>query len=104
MRIQGEESVRAAQITPAPQVTGQQGSAGHAAAGSAESGSPAATVDFSSQAQQIQSAKAAVDAVPDVREDLVSSLKQRVDSGTYHVNSSDIADMMLRRATADTTK
>jgi negative regulator of flagellin synthesis FlgM len=104
MRIQGDESVRAASITPASAVSGQQGSASHASTDSTESGSPAATVDFSSQAQQIQNAKAAVDAVPDVREDLVASLKQRVDSGTYHVNASDIADMMLRRTTADQVK
>lgn len=103
MRIQGEESVRAAQVPSTAPVSGQQGS-GSQAGSAGEAGTPAATVDFSSQAQQIQSAKAAVDAVPDVREDLVASLKQRVDSGNYHVSSSDIADMMLRRTTADQVK
>ncbi|HEX5323525.1 MAG TPA: flagellar biosynthesis anti-sigma factor FlgM [Capsulimonadaceae bacterium] len=103
MRIQGDESVRATQVSPATSVSGQ-GSSGQAGGAGSSEGSPAATVDFSSQAQQIQSAKAAVNAVPDVREDLVASLKQRVDSGTYHVKASDIADMMLRRTTADQIK
>lgn len=103
MRIQGEESVRAGLVPGTAPVSGQQGAGGQAG-GAAESGTPAATVDFSSQAQTIKNAKAAVDAAPDVRDDLVASLKQRIDSGNYNVSSSDIADMMLRRTTADQIK
>lgn len=103
MRIQGDESTRAAQVPSAAPVPGQAGS-GNEAGNASDSSTPAATVDFSSQAQQIKSATAAVNATPDVREDLVSSLKQRIDSGNYHVSSSDIADMMMRRTTADQLK
>jgi len=62
---------------------------------------PAATVSFSSAAQDIATAKAAIDNVPAGREEFVNSLKQQVEAGTYNVSSSDIADMMLRRASAD---
>jgi len=103
MRIQGDESVRASQLLPSSPVSGQ-GTAGQTGGTDSSDDSPAATVDFSSQAQQIQNAKAAVNAVPDVREDLVASLKQRIDSGNYHVSASDIADMMLRRTSADHIK
>src|SRR5690348_1359669 len=102
MRIQSNESARAS-LTPAVSPAANQ--QGHSnSAGSSAAGSPAATVDFSAQAQQIQNAKAAVDATPDVRQSLVDSLKQKVDSGTYKVSSSDIADMMLRRHAADQIK
>jgi flagellar biosynthesis anti-sigma factor FlgM len=58
-------------------------------------------VTLSSQAQQISQVTATVNALPDVREDVVSSLKAQIASGEYKVNSADIADMMLRRHTAD---
>lgn len=103
MRIQGDESARAAQVSSPAPVSNQTGS-GSQTENTSDSSTPAATVNFSSQAQQIKSATAAVNATPDVREDLVASLKQKVDSGTYHVSSSDIADMMIRRTTADQIK
>ena len=67
----------------------------------ASEATPAATVSFSSAAQDISNAKAAIDNVPAGREQLVNSLKQQVEAGTYNVSSTDIADMMLRRASAD---
>jgi negative regulator of flagellin synthesis FlgM len=57
---------------------------------------------FSSRAQEIIRAKTAVDSAPDVREDLVKSLKDKIDSGQYQVSSDDIAEMMLPRQSADT--
>jgi flagellar biosynthesis anti-sigma factor FlgM len=62
---------------------------------------PAAQVELSSQAQAIASAKAAVDATPETRDDLVARLKSQVDAGTYQVSGKDIAEQMLRRAQAD---
>lgn len=46
-------------------------------------------------------AEAALDGVPDVREDVVNELKERIGKGDYKVSGSDIADMMLRRRAAD---
>lgn len=39
--------------------------------------------------------------VPDVREDIVMELKERIENGEYNVSGADIADMMLRRMKAD---
>lgn len=37
----------------------------------------------------------------DIREDIVESLRERLDAGTYNVSGTDIADMIFRRAIAD---
>ena len=39
--------------------------------------------------------------IPDIREQIVASLKERIESGTYHVSGEQIAEMMVRRALAD---
>jgi len=104
MKILQDEAVNAARIG---QVEGassvKQSAASSQGTVESQSGSvsPAATVSFSTQAQDIAKAKAAVNAAPDVREDLVSSLKARVSSGTYSVSGADVADMMMRRMAAD---
>jgi len=101
MRISGEQSQLAGSVAP---VTGANPTAAKATDQTAAASgveSPAATVTLSANAQAIQQAKAAVAATPDVREGLVASIKAKVDAGTYNVSSSDIADMMLRRHTAD---
>jgi hypothetical protein len=42
-----------------------------------------------------------MDAISDVREDIVASLRERVESGSYHVSGEQIAEMLLRRMHAD---
>jgi len=42
-----------------------------------------------------------VKAAPDVREDIVMKLKERIEKGEYKVDSTEIAEMMMRRAQAD---
>lgn len=37
----------------------------------------------------------------DVREDIVASLRERIEAGTYNVTGVEIADMIFRRAVAD---
>ena len=39
--------------------------------------------------------------VPDVRDDIVASLRERIESGLYNVGAETIAEMMVRRAVAD---
>ncbi|MDH7602801.1 MAG: flagellar biosynthesis anti-sigma factor FlgM [Armatimonadota bacterium] len=46
-------------------------------------------------------AEAALKNVPDVREDLVDEIKRRIEGGSYNVSAEDIAEMMLRRLSAD---
>lgn len=69
------------------------GTNGHAA--------PAASVEISPRAQEIARVRAEVQAAPEVREDLVESIRARLEAGEYRVSSEDIADLMLRRAYAD---
>ena len=42
-----------------------------------------------------------VKAAPDVREDIVMQLKERIEKGEYKVSGDEIADMMIRRMRAD---
>jgi negative regulator of flagellin synthesis FlgM len=55
------------------------------------------TVSFSSIGKDIQVAKQAVNAAPDVREDVVASLKAAIKNGTYNVSSEDFAEKLLAK-------
>ena len=46
-------------------------------------------------------AEAALVDVPDVREDAIREIKERIQKGEYAVSGQDVADMMLRRLAAD---
>lgn len=54
-------------------------------------------LQISTAGRDFQSAKSAVAAVPDVREDLVSSIKARIDNGTYQVDTSAFAEKLLTK-------
>ncbi len=54
-------------------------------------------LQLSSAGRDFQTAKAAVAAVPDVREDLVSSIRARIDNGTYQVEASAFAEKLLAK-------
>ncbi|MDR3711140.1 MAG: flagellar biosynthesis anti-sigma factor FlgM [Capsulimonadaceae bacterium] len=98
MRITGEQSNAASRINS---VSGAHAPAAAQSGADESPMSSAATATFSARAQEISRAKAAVNAAPDTRDDLVSSIKDRVDAGTYNPSSDDIAEMMLRRHAAD---
>ncbi len=101
MRITDNESLRAGQVSPITQTQAVAPQPKAAAQAYGKGASPAAQVEFSEQAQAIAVAAVAVDAAPDVRENLVAKLKSQVDAGTYHVSGKDIAEQILRRAQAD---
>lgn len=42
-----------------------------------------------------------VKAAPDVREEIVMKLKERIEKGEYEISGEEIADMMIRRMKAD---
>lgn len=46
-------------------------------------------------------AEAALAEVPEVRDEMVRELKERIAKGEYEVSGEDIAEMMLRRRGAD---
>ena len=62
-----------------------------------------ARVDISGRAQEVRRVTELIKQLPEVREDRVQALKAQFESGTYHVSSEDIADLIIRRALADNT-
>ena len=101
MKISNLESLRASQTDAVARPAGVTGVSPLPTGAAGQAGAPAAQVELSSQAQALASAKAAVEATPDTRDDLVAKLKAQIDGGTYQVSGADIADQMLRRAQAD---
>lgn len=59
------------------------------------SGKDQVTISRTGAAYQL--AQQAVKSVPDVREELVADLKQRIDAGTYDVSGEAFADKLLKR-------
>ena len=53
------------------------------------------TVEISDTAKRIQEAKKQLDAIPDVREDKVAELKNKIESGTYEIDTEKVAGKML---------
>src|SRR5579871_2078887 len=62
------------------------------------------SVQLSDSARALASARDAVQAVPDVRQDKVSAIKQSLTDGTYQVNSSVLARNLLNRTQAEPTQ
>ncbi len=92
--------LRSGVITPtAPKVANGNGNGNDS-----YSASPAASIEISQSAQDIERVRQNVRQMPDVREDLVASIKDRISKGEYQVSSTDIADLMIRRAVADTVR
>jgi len=56
-------------------------------------------VDFSASAKSFAAALKAAKEVPEVRTELVSALRTRVDSGEYKVDSAALAAKMMSRVT-----
>lgn len=54
-------------------------------------------VQISSFGKDIQTAKAAVAAAPDVRTDKVANLKAQVQNGTYNVSNESFAEKLLQK-------
>ena len=54
-------------------------------------------LQISSKGKDIQTAKAAVANVADIREDVVASLKSKIDAGTYEVSGEQFAQKVFER-------
>lgn len=63
--------------------------------------SVAANDDLSQPARDVQRVVEMVSKEPDVREEIVASLRERIEKGTYFVSGEQIGEMMLRRMLAD---
>ena len=58
-------------------------------------------VALSSEAKQIQEAKRIVDSLPDIREEKVAEIRERIENGTYRVDSEKIAFRMIKESILD---
>ena len=54
-------------------------------------------LQISSIGKDIQIAKAAVAATPDVREDVTTPIKNSIDAGTYQVSAGSFAEKLLQK-------
>lgn len=52
-------------------------------------------VSFSTVGKDMQVAKTALASVPDIREDKVNALKERIANGTYNVSPESFADKLM---------
>ena len=52
-------------------------------------------ISFSTVGKDMQTAKAALGSVPDVREDKVKALRERIANGTYDVSAESFADKIV---------
>ena len=58
---------------------------------------PVDQLQISSRGRDFQIAKAAVQASPDIREELTAPIKERVQSGTYSVETATFAEKLLQK-------
>lgn len=58
---------------------------------------PIDRVQISSIGKDFQTAKAAVAASPDIREDVTASIKAKLQSGTYQVDAESFADKLMKK-------
>ena len=104
MQITNTESLRALNVGATQRTQPIAAPSGAQNTASTPNQGPAAHVEISDEARSLAVAKKAMSAVPETRDDLVSTIKSQVDNGTYKVSASDIAEQMIRRATADTIR
>lgn len=62
---------------------------------------PAAKAQMTPLEQGMVVAENALKEVPDIREEFVEELKERILKGEYNVSGEEIAEMMMRRRAAD---
>ncbi len=59
------------------------------------------TVALSDSVLEIRNARDTIDALPEIREDAVARLREKVADGTYEIDSGRIADEMIAGALSD---
>jgi negative regulator of flagellin synthesis FlgM len=86
-------------LPPLPPRVQAQGEAGSGRAEGANADAPrrADRVEVSDRARNLQQARRALEATPEVREAKVAELRQRIAEGRHNVRGELIADRMLRQ-------
>jgi anti-sigma28 factor (negative regulator of flagellin synthesis) len=102
MRVSGEECLRISQIRPLDRVVSST-TMGSFATAPANRGAVANAYRSVPSIDQegLEVAMSALAQQPEVREDVVASLRERIESGSYFVSGEQIAEMMIRRRIAD---
>ncbi|MBC8101846.1 MAG: flagellar biosynthesis anti-sigma factor FlgM [Cytophagales bacterium] len=102
MRVSGEECLRISQLRPTDRVVSAV-AMGTLATASVNPGAVATVYRSlpSVDREGLDVAMSALAGQPDVREQVVSSLRERIESGAYFVSGEQIAEMMIRRQIAD---
>lgn len=54
-------------------------------------------LQISSMGKDIQTAKAALTATPDIREELTAPIKEKIQNGTYQVDTGSFAEKLLQK-------
>ncbi len=101
MKLSGEEFLRVSQLRPEHFATNVASAMGVITTAPARTG--VSVRDLVSPAHEAEARRVAelVDAADDVREDVVASLRERIEAGTYKVSGEQIAEMLIRRMMAD---
>jgi negative regulator of flagellin synthesis FlgM len=63
--------------------------------------SPEEKVNLSTTAKEVQKIRRAIDELPDVREEKILDLKNRIEQGTYKVDAEKIAEKMVGESLLD---
>ncbi len=63
--------------------------------------SPEERVDLSTRAKDIQLAKKVLESLPEIREEKVQELKDRIEKGLYNVDGGKVADKMVGESLLD---
>lgn len=58
-------------------------------------------VDLSNQSRDLVNIKKAIDRLPEIREERIMDLKNRIEKGTYDIQSEKIAEKMVRESLID---
>lgn len=99
MRVSGQEYLRLSHLRQVNRVTETPSVASIATAPARNGG--ASQLDISAEAMDVQRVIGMVAKQPEIREDIVASLRERIEKGTYAVSGKDIGEMMFRRLMAD---
>lgn len=104
MRVSGEECLRISQIRPLDRVVSST-SMGTFATASVNGGGNVVANAYRSVAsvdrEGLDVALSAIAHQSEVREQVVDSLRERIESGSYFVSGEQIAEMIIRRRIAD---
>ena len=65
---------------------------------------PTVAGNVATRSEEVQAVKVAIAREPEIRDEIVAEIKAQIESGTYRPSSEDIADLMIRRARADSIR